>query len=66
MKQSTREYIEVPVEELETRLHETQDELATLRFQLATRKVNNYARLKILRKDIARLKFFIDAKRSAS
>ena len=66
MKQSTREYIEVPVEELETRLHETQDELATLRFQLATRKVSNYARLKILRKDIARLKFFIDAKRSAS
>jgi ribosomal protein L29 len=66
VKQSTREYIEVPVEELETRLRETQDELATLRFQLATRKVNNYARLKILRKDIARLKFFIDAKRSAS
>jgi ribosomal protein L29 len=65
VKQSTREYIEVPVEELETRLHETQDELATLRFQLATRKVNNYARLKVLRKDIARLKFFIDAKRSA-
>ncbi len=66
MKRSTREYIEVPVEELETRLKETQGELADLHFQLATRKVNNYARLKILRKDIARLKFFIDAKRSAS
>ena len=66
MKQSTHEYIGVPVEELETRLRETQDELSTLHFQLATRKVSNYARLKILRKDIARLKFFIDAKRSAS
>ena len=62
MKQSTREYVGLPVHELENRLHEAQDELATLRFQLATRKMSNYARLKILRKDIARLKFFIDIK----
>ena len=48
--------------ELESRLRDAQDELATLRFQLATRKMSNYARLKILRKDIARLKFFIDIK----
>jgi ribosomal protein L29 len=65
MKQSTREYLGLPVHELENRLRETQDELATLRFQLATRKVSNYARLKILRHDIARLKFFIDMKRRA-
>jgi len=50
------------VHELESRLRDAQDELATLRFQLATRKMSNYARLKILRKDIARLKFFIDIK----
>ena len=62
MKQSTREYVGLPVHELENRLREAQDELATLRFQLATRKMSNYARLKILRKDIARLKFFIDIK----
>ena len=62
MKQSTREYVGLPVHELESRLHNAQDELATLRFQLATRKMSNYARLKILRKDIARLKFFIDIK----
>ena len=63
MKQSTREYVGLPVHELESRLRDAQDELATLRFQLATRKMNNYARLKILRKDIARLKFFVDLKR---
>jgi ribosomal protein L29 len=62
VKQSTREYVGLPVHELERRLHDAQDELATLRFQLATRKMSNYARLKILRKDIAQLKFFIDIK----
>ena len=60
--------IEVPVEELETRLHETQDELATLRFQLATRKLSNYGagsrRLRTgYRPAQVRL---VDAKRSAS
>ena len=65
MKRNTREYIELPVHELENRLQGVQDEIATLRFQLATRKMNNYARLKVLRKDIARLRFFIDAKREA-
>jgi ribosomal protein L29 len=62
MKQSTREYVGLPAHELESRLRDAQDELATLRFQLATRKMSNYARLRILRKDIARLKFFIDIK----
>jgi ribosomal protein L29 len=62
VKQSTREYIGLPVAELESRLHAAQDELASLRFQLATRKMSNYARLRTLRKDIARLTFFIDIK----
>ena len=62
MKSSTREYVGLPAHELESRLRAAQDELATLRFQLATRKMSNYARLKILRQDIARLKFFIDIK----
>ena len=65
MKQNTREYIELPVQELENRLQGVQDEIAGLHFQLATRKVTNYARLKVLRKEIARLKFFIDAKGEA-
>lgn len=65
MKQSTREYIDLPVPELENRLQGVQDEIADLHFQLATRRVTNYARLKVLRKQIARLKFFIDAKKEA-
>ena len=65
MKQSTRDYLGLPVGELENRLRTAQDEIATLRFQLATRKMSNYARLRMLRKDIARLKFFIDESRRA-
>jgi ribosomal protein L29 len=65
VKTSTREYLALPVHELENRLRAAQDELATLGFQLATRKMSNYARLKILRKEIARLKFFIQVNREA-
>ncbi len=65
MKQRTREYLGLPVSELENRLRGTQTELADLNFQLATRRVSNYARLKVLRKEIARLKFFIDEQKGA-
>ena len=65
MKTSTREYLNLPVHELESRLRDAQEEISTLGFQLATRKMNNYARLKIVRKEIARLKFFIDMNRRA-
>ncbi len=64
MKSRTREYLGMPVPELENRLRAAQDELTNIRFGLATRKMTNYARLKILRKEIARLKFFIDEQRS--
>ena len=63
MKSSTREYLGLPVPELENRLRAAQEELTNVRFELATRKMSNYARLKILRKEIARLKFFIDERR---
>jgi len=63
MKSSTREYLGMPAPELETRLRAAQEELTNVKFGLATRKMSNYARLKILRKDIARLKFFIDEQR---
>lgn len=66
MKQSTREYVDLPIHELENRLREAQEEVTNTRFNLATRKMTNYARLKVLRKEIARLKFFIDMKRRAS
>ena len=63
MKSSTREYLGMPVPELETRLRAAQEELTNVKFGLATRKMTNYARLKILRKDNARLNFFIDEQR---
>ena len=63
MKSSTREYLGMPVLELENRLRAAQEELTNVKFGLATRKMSNYARLKILRKDIARLKFFIGEQR---
>ncbi len=60
MKSKTREYLGQPVPELERRLRAAQEEITTVKFDLATRKMTNYARLKVLRKEIARLKFFID------
>jgi large subunit ribosomal protein L29 len=37
-------------------LQESQDELATLKFQLANRQSSNFARLTTLRREIARVK----------
>jgi large subunit ribosomal protein L29 len=37
-------------------LQETQDELATLNFQLANRQSSNFARLTTLRREVARIK----------
>jgi len=46
---------DLSLDELETRLAETQEELFNLRFQNATGQLDNYRRLGILRRDIARL-----------
>lgn len=43
-------------EEIEQRLAETKEELFNLRFQNATGQLDNYRRLRALRKDIARMK----------
>jgi len=42
--------------ELDQRLTETREELFNLRFQNATGQLDNYKRLKQLRRDIARIK----------
>ncbi len=60
MKRSTREYSQLPLQELEQELVNAQGELVNIRFDLATRKMSNYARLRVVRRQIARLKFFID------
>jgi large subunit ribosomal protein L29 len=47
---------DLSVDELEARLVETREELFNLRFQNATGQLDNYKRLGILRRDVARLK----------
>ncbi|MGH2787418.1 MAG: 50S ribosomal protein L29 [Actinomycetota bacterium] len=47
---------DLSIEELEARLTETKEELFNLRFQNATGELDNYKRLGILRRDVARLK----------
>jgi large subunit ribosomal protein L29 len=47
---------DLSVAELEARLIETKEELFNLRFQNATGQLDNYKRLGILRRDVARLK----------
>jgi large subunit ribosomal protein L29 len=46
---------DLSLDEMETRLEETKEELFNLRFQNATGQLDNYRRLGILRKEIARI-----------
>ena len=50
------EFRDLSVDEIESRLTETQEELFNLRFQNATGQLDNYKRLGELRKDVARIK----------
>jgi large subunit ribosomal protein L29 len=52
---SASELRELSLEEMETRLAETKEELFNLRFQNATGQLDNYRRLGILRREIARI-----------
>ena len=46
---------DMSTDELETRLTDTREELFNLRFQNATGQLDNYRRLGILRRDVARI-----------
>jgi large subunit ribosomal protein L29 len=46
---------ELTVEDLEAKLGEAKEELFNLRFQLATNQLDNTARLKDVKKEIARI-----------
>ncbi|MGH2706862.1 MAG: 50S ribosomal protein L29 [Actinomycetota bacterium] len=46
---------ELSVEEARARLEETREELFNLRFQHATGQLENYRRLGLLRRDVARI-----------
>ena len=46
---------DLPYEELQEKLADSKEELFNLRFQLATNQLDNTARLKSVRRDIARI-----------
>lgn len=46
----------MPVDELNAKLGDLKEELFTLRFQLAANQLENTARIKAVKKDIARVK----------
>ena len=55
MPSKAAELRELPDEELYVRIESAKEELFNLRFQLATGQLDNIARLKELRHDVARL-----------
>jgi len=55
MPSKTAELRELPDDELYVRIDSAKEELFNLRFQLATGQLDNTARLKELRHDVARL-----------
>ena len=57
---------EMPVSELTERLENTREELFNLRFQLATGQLDNYRRVRLLRRDIARVKTVLREREMAS
>jgi large subunit ribosomal protein L29 len=57
---------EMPVSELTERLENTREELFNMRFQLATGQLDNYRRVRWLRRDIARVKNVLHERELAS
>ena len=57
---------EMPVSELTERLENTREELFNMRFQLATGQLDNYRRVRWLRRDIARVKTVLRERELAS
>jgi large subunit ribosomal protein L29 len=47
---------EMDTEELHTRISELKEELFNLRFQLATGQLDNHRRMKIVRREVARIR----------
>ncbi len=66
MARKTSDIRELPVSELNERLDETREELFNLRFQLATGQLDNYRRVCLLRRDIARVKTVLRERELAS
>jgi large subunit ribosomal protein L29 len=54
-----RDIRDLPLDDIERQLAETKQELFNLRFQNATGELDNYMRLKELRRDVARINTII-------
>jgi len=57
---------DLSLEELRKRLADEEESLGNLRFQLATSQLESPIRVRTVRRDIARLKTLINAKRRAA
>ena len=66
MAKKNDEFKEMPVSELTERLENTREELFNMRFQLATGQLDNYRRVRWLRRDIARVKTVLRERELAS
>jgi len=66
MAKKTDDLKEMPVSELTERLENTREELFNMRFQLATGQLDNYRRVRLLRRDIARVKTVLRERELAS
>ena len=65
-KERTQDLRAMEVDELETRLTESKQELFNLRFQHVTGQLDNIARLGQLRRDVARIKTVLREKEIAA
>lgn len=66
MAKLTDDLKEMPVSELTERLGNTREELFNMRFQLATGQLDNYRRVRLLRRDIARIMTVLREREQAS
>ena len=63
----TTEIRELSVEQIRTKLADTREELMKLRFQQVTGQLTDFSRLRILRRDIARMETILhESERAAA
>jgi large subunit ribosomal protein L29 len=65
-KLNLRDIRELSHEEIERQLEETKEELFNLRFQNATGQLDNYKRIQVLKRDVARIKTILRENEIAS
>jgi large subunit ribosomal protein L29 len=66
MSKRIKQFEDLGVAELVTKLGETKEELFNLRFQLATGQLENNARIATLKKDVARINMLLRSREIAA